>query len=172
MRGRYVRETLGVGKTGMKLVRTVLVGLFALTIAGCANGGPSNEQLGGLVGAAAGAAIGSQIGSGTGRTIAIAAGTLLGYWAGSSVVRRLTEQDRAYMSRTHNAAMATNSNGQTSSWKNPQSGNSGTVTPTTTYKTAQGSTCRTFSETITAGGQSDSASGTACQQPDGSWRVN
>lgn len=156
----------------MKIIRTVFAGLLALSIAGCANGGPSNEQIGGLVGAAAGAAIGSQIGSGTGRTIAIAAGTLLGYWAGSTVARRLTSQDRAQMSRTQSAALATNSNGQTSRWKNPQSGNSGTVTPTTTYKTAQGSTCRTFSESITAGGQTDTASGTACQQPDGSWRVN
>jgi surface antigen len=156
----------------MKIIKTALAGLLALSLAGCANGGPSNEQIGGLVGAAAGVAIGSQIGSGTGRTLAIAAGALLGYWAGSAVARRLTTEDRAYMSSTQNAALKSNGDGQTSSWRNPQSGNSGSITPTTTYKTAQGTTCRTFSESISAGGQSDSASGTACQQPDGSWRVN
>ncbi|NWG46232.1 MAG: glycine zipper 2TM domain-containing protein [Alphaproteobacteria bacterium] len=137
----------------------------------CADG-RYNETLGGLAGAAAGAAVGSQVGSGSGRDIAMVAGALLGYWAGSTIARRLTERDRAYMGQTTDRALSTASNDQTLAWSNPESGNSGTVTPTQTYQTAQGQTCRRFNQTVTAGGQSDEATGVACQQPDGSWRVN
>ncbi|MCP5432058.1 MAG: glycine zipper 2TM domain-containing protein [Alphaproteobacteria bacterium] len=152
-------------------MRMAAAGLSLLSVAACAEG-QYNEQIGGIAGAAAGAYVGSQVGSGTGRDIAMVAGALLGYWAGSTLARRLTEQDRSVMGQTTNRALSTAPNNQTVTWSNPESGNSGSVTPTSSYKTASGQTCRQFSQTVSAGGKSDSASGVACQQPDGSWRVN
>ena len=47
----------------------------------------------------------------------------------------------------------------------------GTVTPQPAYQTAEGTYCREYQTTVTVGGQTESAYGTACRQPDGSWRV-
>ena len=120
-----------------KPMRMAAAGLSLLSVAACAEG-QYNEQIGGIAGAAAGAYVGSQVGSGTGRDIAMVAGALLGYWAGSTLARRLTEQDRSVMGQTTNRALSTAPNNQTVTWSNPESGNSGSVTPTSSYKTASG----------------------------------
>lgn len=133
--------------------------------------GLTKQQVGTIAGAAGGALIGSQIGSGTGKLIAVAVGTLAGAWIGSEIGKRLDARDQAMMSSTTNQALATNPNGQTSSWSNPQSGNSGTVTPTSSYTNAQGQTCRAFNQSVVAGGDEEVRQGTACQQADGSWRI-
>jgi uncharacterized protein YgiM (DUF1202 family) len=51
----------------------------------------NKENVGKGIGAIAGAVIGSNIGGGRGRTAAIAAGTLAGYWTGGKVGRHFTE---------------------------------------------------------------------------------
>ena len=56
-------------------------------------------------------------------------------------------------------------------WVNPDSGNSGSYTPTKTYQVDSGQYCREFQQTITVGGQTEDAYGTACREPDGSWRI-
>jgi surface antigen len=144
---------------------------LALSLAACEGTGITKQQAGMILGAAGGALIGSQIGSGTGKLIAVAVGTLAGAWIGSEIGKRLDARDQAMMSSTTNRALDSNPNGQTSSWSNPQSGNSGTVTPTTRATNAQGQTCRNFSQTVSAGGEQEGRQGTACQQADGSWRI-
>ena len=61
--------------------------------------------------------------------------------------------------------------GQTISWNNPESGNSGTITPTRDGSDAAGNYCREYQTTVTVGGEVQKVYGTACQQPDGSWKV-
>ena len=112
----------------------------ALSLAACEGSGITKQQVGMVAGAACGALIGSQIGSGTGTLIAVAIGTLAGAWLGSEIGKRLDARDQAMMSGTTNGALAHNPTGQTSSWSNPQSGNSGSVTPTSNYSTSQGQT--------------------------------
>jgi surface antigen len=56
-------------------------------------------------------------------------------------------------------------------WNNPNSGNSGTVTPVRDGRSTAGSYCREFQTEVTVGGQREKAHGVACQQPDGSWRI-
>ena len=51
-------------------------------------------------------------------------------------------------------------------------GNSGIVTPVRDgTDTATGSYCREFQQTVTIGGKAEQAYGTACRQPDGTWKV-
>ena len=52
-----------------------------------------------------------------------------------------------------------------------QDAHQGTYTPVKTYQTDNGQYCREFQQTITVGGQTESAYGTACRQPDGSWQI-
>ena len=61
--------------------------------------------------------------------------------------------------------------GQQITWNNPNSGNSGTVTPTRDGTSNTGQYCREFQQTVVIGGREEQAFGTACRKPDGSWEV-
>ena len=159
----------------MRQASKIIVALFAigLSVAGCARGsGPSGGQVaGGAGGAVLGGLAGSQIGSGSGRLIATGAGAVIGALVGSEIGRRLTDGDEERLTRTTQDTLENNQTGQTSTWENPDSGHRGEVTPTETYQTESGRYCREFQHTIYVGGEPEQAYGTACRQPDGSWKI-
>lgn len=150
-------------------MRALTAFLMLLLLAGCVGTGPK-EFGGSLLGAGAGGLIGAQFGQGEGQLAATAIGTLLGGLAGSSAGRSLDHADRLYMSRTATRTLETVPSGNAVEWRNPDSGNYGTVTPLRTFRTARGY-CREFQQTIVVGGQYRRGYGTACRQPDGSWQV-
>lgn len=158
----------------MRHASKIIVALFAigLSVAGCARGGPSGGQVaGGAGGAVLGGIAGSQIGGGTGKLIATGAGAVIGALVGSEIGRRLTDGDEERLTRTTQDTLENNQTGQSSTWENPDTGHSGSVTPTETYKTESGRYCREFHHTIYVGGEAKDAYGTACRQPDGSWKI-
>lgn len=124
------------------------------------------------LGAAAGAAAGGLIGSAAsdGRGDAIAAGVLLGGLLGGAVGDALDRADRQYAARSLHEGLEYRRSGSSAYWHNPDSGHSGTVTPTYTYQTARGY-CREYSQSVTIDGRTRRAYGTACREPDGSWRI-
>jgi surface antigen len=61
--------------------------------------------------------------------------------------------------------------GETIVWNNPDSGRSGTVTPVRDGSSSSGLYCREFQQTITVSGRTETAYGTACRQPDGTWKI-
>ncbi len=135
------------------------------------NSGVSKQTMGTLGGAVIGGVLGSKVGKGTGNGIAIGVGTLLGAMAGGSIGSSLDRADMQYYNQTSQRALETAQPGQSLPWSNPQSGNSGTVTPYNYYQTAEGSYCREYSQTINVGGQVQKGYGRACRQPDGSWQI-
>lgn len=148
----------------MKLTKFMipLVAASALALAGCE--GQGQKQTGGtLVGAAAGGLLGSQFGGGVGKVAATALGVLAGGWLGSEVGKSLDNADKAAMRQTSQYALEATKAGHTSNWSNPDSGNSGTVTPTKTYQTAEGEYCREYQQTVTVAGKTQEAYGTACR---------
>lgn len=59
--------------------------------------------------------------------------------------------------------------GESITWNDgPQSGS---VTVLRTGTAPNGQPCREFSQAVTIGGQSETAYGTACRQPDGAWKI-
>src|SRR3546814_16779391 len=86
------------------------------------------ETGGTLVGAGLGALVGSQIGGGTGQLAAVALGTLAGAYFGNEVGKSLDRADKAAAAQAYNQA-STAPIGQHISWRNQESGHSGTVTP-------------------------------------------
>ena len=159
----------------MKSIQFVLI-LFGITatLTGCmSNNAGQREQLGGLIGGAMGGLLGSKIGDGSGRVAATAAGAVAGFLIGADLGRLLDKVDRAYVAQTAHRALESNPSGQSSSWSNPDSGNSGTFTPTrTTHTSSQnGKNCREYLQTITVGGRSETARGTACRRVDGTWQI-
>ena len=115
--------------------------------------------------------IGSQIGGGSGQLVAVGAGVLLGGLLGSEVGRSLDKADQAYAAQTYNQTLENAPVGQTNTWVNPDSGNEGSYTPVKTYQADSGQYCREFQQTVTVGGETESAYGTACRQPDGTWQI-
>lgn len=160
----------------MKLVQGLAIGAVALSLAACdqsmyGGGGGINKQTVGTVGGAvAGGLAGSQIGSGSGQLWATGAGVLLGAFLGGEIGKSLDRADRQYMGQTTYSALESGQSNQAVRWQNPDSGHYGTVTPYPAYQ--QGNyNCREYTQTVYIDGRSETARGTACRQPDGSWQI-
>jgi len=161
----------------MKKIVTSL-GIMALVLTSLTACDQTRQELGttvgGVTGAVAGGLVGTQIGSGSGRTAAIIAGSILGGVLGAGVGNRLTQQDNLYAQRTTQQTLATYGTGQSATWNNPQTGNYGRVVPVSDpyYDTALRRDCRRYRQTIYVdGGTYETAVGTACRQPDGTWNI-
>ena len=133
--------------------------------------GISKQTGGAVLGGVGGALAGSQFGKGKGQLAMTAVGTLLGAYLGSEVGSSLDRADHTYANQAGQNAFETARSGQTVAWNNPDSGHYGTVTPTRTYEPAPGQFCREYQQTVTVGGEKQQSFGTACRQPDGSWKV-
>lgn len=130
-----------------------------------------NKQLiGGGTGAVLGGLLGSQVGGGSGRLWATGAGVLMGALVGSEIGSSLDKADMVYAQQAQSRAYSTPV-GETVSWNNPETGNSGTYRATRDGYSSSGRYCREYQQTITVGGRQESAYGTACQKPDGSWEI-
>lgn len=153
------------------LAVTVAVFAIAALMSGCQNGqsdlGP-RTGIGAGLGAAGGGLLAAAVGA---SPVGIAAGVVLGGLAGGALGSTLDAQDRRISAQNSQRAFEATPAGTTTTWHNPDSGNSGTVTPTRTYQNSSGQYCREFQQTITIGGQDERSFGTACRQPDGSWRI-
>jgi surface antigen len=141
--------------------------LLALSMTACQG---ENQQAGTLLGAVGGAIIGGAL-SDHHNGLAIALGALAGAWAGGEIGKSMDQNDRAAMQATTQQSLEYSESGVASSWLNPDSGYSGTVTPQPAYQADEGQYCREYQQTVTIGGETVDAYGTACRQPDGSWKV-
>ncbi len=152
----------------MKLRRYAVIATMVLALGACEGG--QKENIGTILGGVGGAVAGAQFGSGSGRLAATAAGTLLGAFLGREIGKSLDRADIAAAQQAQAAAHAAPI-GQKITWSNPESGNSGTVTPIRQGVDSAGNQCREYQTTITVGGRTEQAYGTACRQPDGTWKV-
>jgi surface antigen len=152
--------------------------IIAITVAGLALGacagnpemgtGPK-ENTGTLVGAVGGALIGSQIGGGPGERVAAAvAGAAIGGLIGNRIGASMDDEDkkRAYAAQVQ--ALESGPSGAPVAWRNPDSGRYGSVVPGPAYQ-ANGVSCRQYTHTIYIEGKPQTARGTACRNPDGTW---
>lgn len=128
------------------------------------------QGIGTLGGAAAGGLLGSQIGGGTGKLVAVGAGTILGALAGSEIGKSLDRADQLAADEALQKA-ASASTGQTIRWNNPKTGNRGTITPRTSARRSSVGYCREYEQTIYVGGRAETATGRACQQRNGTWKL-
>jgi surface antigen len=153
----------------------VLAPLIALALlaSSCATMTQTVEEnpkavLGTVIGGAAGAGIAALAGGGAG---AIVGAGLGGALIGGFIGNRLDARDKRLAAEAAQRAFENNRAGQAAVWRNPDSGNSGSITPTRTYQIANGGYCREYQQTITVGGERHQAYGTACRQPDGTWQI-
>jgi surface antigen len=155
----------------MKSARIAIVVMAVLALGACQNGqGPDKTDIGTILGGVGGAVAGAQFGHGTGRVAAAAAGTLIGAFVGREVGKSLDKADMAAAEKAQNKAHDAPI-GEKIVWSNPETGHAGTVTPTRQGTDTSGNQCREYQSTVTIGGKTEQAYGTACRQPDGSWKV-
>jgi surface antigen len=119
-----------------------------------------------VLGGVLGGALGSQVGKGRGRTVATVVGTIAGAAVGGKVGRSMDDTDRMKMAHS----LESSRTGVATRWRNPDSGNAYTVMPTRTYESGD-TPCRDYTVDGYVGGRKEKITGTACRQPDGTWRA-
>lgn len=146
--------------------------------------GGESEFLGTVMGAGLGGFLGSQVGHGAGRLAATGTGVFLGGWVGNSLGRSADRQAyyahpprRAYYAPAYSTVYeetylppsyvmtyyAPNYVAPPAPQPPP---------PSTIYvDDSSGSYCREYSQQIRIGDQVQESYGTACMQPDGSWKI-
>jgi surface antigen len=158
-------------RASARVVALLLLAVFALTACQSmwqeAADNPKTAT-GGAIGAASGGLIAAAAGGGT---AGIIGGVLLGGLLGGAIGNALDQKDKELARQNAQVALENSRTGQASEWRNPDTGHSGSVTPTRTYQDATGQYCREFQQTVMVGGQEEQAHGVACREPDGSWRI-
>lgn len=146
-----------------KLMVVMLAGVMTLSLAGCA----TKQEQGAVTGMAIGAALGSTMSRGHhDRPFAIWLGAVVGSMLGSTIGRYMDEQDQMRTSM----ALENNRTYESTTWVNPDTRYEYTVEPTRTFESAEGP-CREFTMDAVIGGKTEQVYGTACRQPDGSWKI-
>ena len=146
------------------IAKVVLISVFVFPLLSC-----TKEDSGTLLGGVGGALVGSAVTNNN--TVGVAIGTLAGAYIGRNIGRKLDKADQQKMYQTTQAALETGVSGNAAQWYNPDSGNSGSVTPQPAFNNSDGQYCREYQQTVTIGGKAETAYGTACRQPDGSWKI-
>lgn len=111
-------------------------------------------------------------------TVALLIGAGLGFGTGDFLARRNFElaseqraRDSALAEATLRRALETQVSGTPVSWENPDSGASGTVKPTRTFKNQSDQFCREYERVETNSARTETISGIACRGEDGQWRT-
>jgi len=156
----------------MKKILLMVAMIATVGLVGCetAQNSGTKQKVGAVGGAVIGGILGSKVGGGSGQLWATGAGAILGGLVGSEIGQSLDRADRIFMGEANTKAQSAPL-GETISWNNPESGNSGTVTPTRDGSTPSGEYCREYQQTIYVGGQQETGYGIACQRPDGTWEI-
>ncbi|MBT4889551.1 MAG: glycine zipper 2TM domain-containing protein [Rhodospirillales bacterium] len=163
----------------------LFLGAILITVAACANNncnsegyecseGSDNqygEMIGSVLGSVIGGVLGSKVGGGDGKTIATATGAIVGLIVGKEIGKSIDNGDFSKADEAAQDSLENNPDGETTSWSDPDSGDSVSITPQTAYINDDGEDCRDFESTITVDGKTEVAHGRACRQPDGSWKV-
>lgn len=150
----------------MKKLFVMFISLIAsVSLVGCAD--MSKQDVGTVSGAVAGGLLGSTIGHGSGKLMAVGIGTLAGAFLGGAIGKSMDDTDRLKMQH----ALESNPVGQPAYWQNTNNNASYTVTPVKDVNIDGNQYCREYRTTAVIAGKKQQMYGTACRQPDGSWKV-
>lgn len=148
-----------------KLLTLIVVAITAMNLVGCAE--MTNQDVGTMTGAVAGGLLGSTVGRGGGQLVAIGAGSLIGAYMGGKIGQSMDQQDQMRMTK----ALENNNVGQPAYWHNQKTGTSYKVTPVKNVQVKGNKYCREYRTTADIAGKQQQMYGTACRQPDGSWKM-
>jgi surface antigen len=160
--------------------KCVIISVLMIGLAGCqtTGGGVSQapgepgrkETIGTLSGAVVGGALANQMAEGSdNQQFATFLGAVAGMVIGADIGASLDELDRRMLNNSVQIALETSPTNTAVMWVNPDSGNSGSITPIRTYeKTEQ--TCREYTQDVLIGGRKQQLYGYACRDTNGDWK--
>lgn len=85
------------------------------------------------------------------------------------LAQRAENSERRILAVTVNHALETQISGHSVSWRAPESGEHGAITPVRTYRSKSGHWCREYRVQVTGAGQKRSWRGLACRTPKDGW---
>lgn len=147
--------------------KLIMIPVLALSLSACNGNG---EGFGTIIGGILGGIVGSEISDGN--TGGVMLGAAVGAAIGNSVGSDLDDADRTRQQFALQQAMEHNQSGATSDWYNPDTGHGGTIIPQPAYEADNGAYCREFTQTVRIANEDQQMYGTACRQPDGSWKID
>jgi len=152
----------------MRLTPIIVIALVPLFLAAC---GPGNKQgTGTVVGAVAGGAAGAAIGGEKNRIGGVAIGAMAGGLLGNLIGADMDQRDRELAAAAQYRALETGNPGVATAWNNPANQHRGQIVPGKPYQQGN-SFCRPYTHTIYVSGEPQTARGTACRGPDGTWKT-
>lgn len=146
-------------------MRNVIATAAVVFTAACTSGG--GERGSGVPGANSGVVIGSEVASGAGE---VPLGAVQGGLLGADIGRSLDEGDRQLAAQAEYEALEYGRAGRPARWRSPDTGNRGEIVVGPGYEVNR-LDCREYSHTVFIGGRPRLAKGTACRQPDSTWRI-
>jgi surface antigen len=149
-------------------VRIALVVTLAMLPALVVACGSINRQ-GSLVGAATDIITGAQAGKGPSRVVTAPGGAVIGGIGGDEVGRQMSDRERGIAANAEYRALEYGRSGAPTAWDYPATHHRGSIVPSRPYQ--KGSQyCRTYTHTINRGASPEIVKGTACREPNGTWR--
>lgn len=151
----------------------LIMGLSALPLAGCdtiekETGFNRDTQMG----AAGGAAFGGIIAALAGANPAwIAASVIMGGVAGGALGNYLGKDDAEKHVQTNVKALDSLGAGQTASWKDNKTGNSGSTQVNRVFTASNGQVCKDYTEIVRTSQKTVTEQATACKQTNGTWKI-
>ncbi|WP_425403070.1 RT0821/Lpp0805 family surface protein [Hwanghaeella sp.] len=158
-----------------RITRTLLAaGAACALLQGCTGIGTISREdklaHGAIAGAIVGGALGYEvIGSGSGQLVGLVVGAAVGSGAGYVLADRLTQLDLRTMNKSTYEGLTERPTGETVAWNNPDSGNSGEITPLRTFLSNDGKLCRDYRRTVNVAGEVQHTTHTACRNGRGDW---
>jgi len=152
------------------MTRLILFVFCLQLLSACADDGTIRKRdVGMVVGGAGGAVAGQAIGGNdpTARVLGTITGVIIGAAVGGYLGSLWDDYDRKQASY----ALENGRDNKPVAWRNPNTNSENTVTPVRTYYEPSGTPCREFTQTIYIDGKKEVGRGTACRQPDGTWRI-
>ena len=135
----------------------------ALSLSACQSG-PGGTA---TAGANTGLVVGSEAAAGAGEPPVAA---IEGIFLGAELGRSLDQSDRDLAVRAEYEALEYGRAGSATAWTNPETGNSGSIVPGGVSEINR-LDCRSYTHKVSIGGRTRVASGLACRQPGGTWRM-
>lgn len=148
-----------------KLLNSLILVFVGVSLVGCSN--MSKQDIGTVSGGVIGGLVGSQFGQGGGQLLAVGVGALAGAYIGGAIGKNMDDTDKLKMNR----ALENNAVGQPAYWQNQKSGTNYTVVPTKNVEVDGNKYCREYRTVANIAGKKQQVYGTACRQPDGSWKA-
>lgn len=153
----------------MRIFTLALTVILALGLTACGRGGLTKSEGGLAIGAITGGILGNSVGKGKGKAVATVVGAVVGGIVGSEIGRYMDEADRRAAARAEYFALERGVSGEATPWRNPDSGHYGSVVPGRPYE-REARNCRDYTHTVYINGRAETLRGTACRNPDGTWR--